>query len=291
MCLRLRPTFRRATAVCVGGTPPSCTRRLGVADRNAPRLRRVRPYTRGMCTLVVAFRMYPGVPLLVAANRDERLDRASRGPFVWPGPPRFIAPRDEVSGGSWLGLNEHGLFVGITNRAGAPPDPRRRSRGELVIDALHASTARDAHDRLSSLAPETYNPFHLLYADSRSAHLSWSDGTTLHRDDLAPGLHVVTERSAGAPDTPRAVRIRRAWESLGADAPDVAAVQALLAEHDHDRPLDAICVHTDAVGYGTRSSMILTLPEDAAQAKLLWAEGKPCRSPFVDLSALLAEIG
>ena len=82
-----------------------------------------------MCTLALAVGVSPSLPLVVAANRDELLARPAVPPFLWPrepGAPRILSPRDEVAGGTWLGLNEHALFVGITNRAGAPPDPARR---------------------------------------------------------------------------------------------------------------------------------------------------------------------
>src|SRR5579871_991767 len=98
-----------------------------------------------MCTLVVALGQFPGFPLVVAANRDEKLDRPATPPRIWPGAEPFIAPRDEVAGGSWLGFNRHGVFVGITNRFGVPPDPTKKSRGQIVIDALSAPSARAQH--------------------------------------------------------------------------------------------------------------------------------------------------
>ena len=67
-----------------------------------------------MCTLVVASHVLPDRPLVVVANRDEQLDRASSPPFAWK--EGFFAPRDDVAGGTWLGVNDHGVFVGITNR-------------------------------------------------------------------------------------------------------------------------------------------------------------------------------
>jgi uncharacterized protein with NRDE domain len=241
-----------------------------------------------MCTLVVAVDLYPAVPLFVAANRDERLDRASSGPMLWPGPPKFVAPRDEVAGGTWLGLNEHGLFVGVTNRAGTPPDPRRQSRGTLVLETLHAPTAAKAHQQLARLSGNEHNPFHLFYGDRQSAHLTWSDGTTLTQANLAPGLHVITERSPGLEaDTPRAARIRRAWNKLPAAAtgsPAIADVQALLSQHDPNNPLDAVCVHADAVGYGTRSSMVLALHDAPNELQLWWSEARPCTTAFTDIS-------
>lgn len=128
-----------------------------------------------MCTLAIWLRPGADVPLVVFANRDERLDRPSLPPRVEAGRPRVLAPVDVQEGGTWLGLNEHGVFVGITNRAGAPRDPSRRSRGALVRDALAASSARDARARLEALVHGTHNPFHLLYADRDEAFLTWDD--------------------------------------------------------------------------------------------------------------------
>src|SRR5262245_10355038 len=112
-----------------------------------------------MCTLIAAFQQWPALPLLVAANRDEALARPALGPMCWDGAPRFVAPRDEKAGGSWLGLNEHGLFVGITNRAGSSADPGGRSRGLLVTAALAERSARELNHRLQGTDPHAYNSF------------------------------------------------------------------------------------------------------------------------------------
>ena len=153
-----------------------------------------------MCTLVAFIHVWPGSPLVVAANRDERLDRAASGPTRWAGE-RFFAPRDEVAGGTWLGLQDSGLFVGVTNRAGSPRDATRASRGQLVVDALRLGSARKVHEGFSmTLDAHRYNPFHLLYADPDAAFVTWFDGSALHQEELRSGLTVVTERSLGGND-------------------------------------------------------------------------------------------
>jgi uncharacterized protein with NRDE domain len=241
-----------------------------------------------MCTLAVAVGVSASLPLVVAANRDEVLARPAVPPFLWPGPPRIVAPRDEVALGTWLGLNEHALFVGVTNRAGTAPDLSLRSRGALVVDALRAPSAAALHERLADVDPRAYNPFHLLYADRVSAHLTWSDGAALHRSDLAPGVHVVTERSFGAGDDRRGALARQLWRELHGDL-SPAALGALLARHAED-PFAATCVHADAFGYGTRSSLILTLGMRWADTHFLWAEGRPCVTPFVEQTALVSAL-
>src|SRR3954463_16360392 len=101
-----------------------------------------------MCTLAAFVGPSPATPLVVAANRDEMLARPAVPPFLWPGAPRVLSPRDEVGGGTWLGLNEHALFVGVTNRAGAPPDRSLLSRGALVAESLRARSAASLHEQL-----------------------------------------------------------------------------------------------------------------------------------------------
>lgn len=248
-----------------------------------------------MCTLIAAVQAWPDAPLVIAANRDEFLARPATPPFLRPGSasagvPRILAPRDELAGGTWLALNDRALFVGITNRAGPPPDPARRSRGALVMDAARARSAASLHAELASLDPATYNPFHLFYADRETAHLTWSDGTRLHRSDLDPGVHIVTEQSLARAEPARARRIRDRWAREIAGHPlDLERLRALLVEHAED-PFAGTCVHLDARGYGTRSSLLLALGRSWDTAELRWAEGRPCETPFAvrpDLIELL----
>src|SRR5690349_17229607 len=114
-----------------------------------------------MCTLILAHRYFQGAPLVLAANRDEFLARRASGPGVVDGSPKILMPRDEVAGGTWLGLNAGGLFVGVTNRAGSSVDRARRSRGLLVADALRAGSAAELHRELARLDPSIHNAFHL----------------------------------------------------------------------------------------------------------------------------------
>ncbi|MHB8876886.1 MAG: NRDE family protein [Myxococcaceae bacterium] len=237
-----------------------------------------------MCTLAVDFRPDAEWPLVIAANRDERLDRPASPPRLWPGPVPFLAPCDESAGGSWLGLNARGLFAGITNRFGASRDGGRESRGTLVIEALGHQSAEALHRALGGLSAARFNAFHLLYADRQAAFVTWSDGSTVQQQTLAPGLHVVTERSLGGDDRARSELVKERWSRLdGRYPPDPVALQALLSVHAED-VLGGTCVHAPAFGYGTRSSMVLFLARELSRSELRWAEGPPCITPFQELS-------
>jgi uncharacterized protein with NRDE domain len=108
---------------------------------------------------------------------------------------------DLEAGGTWLGLNERGVFVGLTNlrpdavgkqplEASALARSDLRSRGDVVMAALEAHSADRAAGVLAELEEEAYNPFQLLVADEREAWL------TIYRDRprtvaLEAGVHIV----------------------------------------------------------------------------------------------------
>jgi uncharacterized protein with NRDE domain len=250
-----------------------------------------------MCTILAAVGVWPELPLVIAANRDEALDRPASAPQLWPAGEvaarAVVAPRDLKAGGTWLGLNDAELFVGITNRRAAT-DSSRRSRGELVFTALGAADHAEARARVLALDPRAYNPFHLLLADRSGAVVIWSDGECLHEHMLAPGVHWITERSFGAGDSRRHQLLAElAIELAAGPAPEPSRWRSILADHrPHHAPgetpgpgsvgFDSMCVHAGPLNYGTRSSTLIELGRTRGQARFLHAQGRPCEHDFVD---------
>ncbi len=233
-----------------------------------------------MCTLILATRVWADAPLVVAANRDEALDRAA-------GPPRryrlgertLLAPEDKVAGGTWPGLNDQGLFVGITNRFGLPKDPARRSRGRLVEQALGYESAAAAYQGLLHLSPLEENGFHLVLADREEAFLIYNDGAQIHRAPIPAGLLVVTERSFDAGPTRRTNTIAAELNLLTGSGPELSKLEALLRTHDADG-FEGVCVHVADLGYGTRSSTVIQLSANG-QVDFRFADGPPCQNPHL----------
>ena len=123
--------------------PPVSPRRSGRAGGGAPGRRWASVGWPPMCLLVVASQLVDGEPLIVGANRDEILERPSTSVTVLDvGPPRILGGRDELSGGTWLAVNEHGVCAGLTNQPlGEAKDPSKRSRGELPLALARHTTA------------------------------------------------------------------------------------------------------------------------------------------------------
>jgi uncharacterized protein with NRDE domain len=243
-----------------------------------------------VCTLAVAFRSDRRWPVVIAANRDERLGRASEGWAIRDGAGgrRYAAPRDLVAGGTWMGVSARGVVAALTNYhapASWYPDPKRRSRGELVPRALAAPSAGEAYAALRATDLAHWNPFHLVVADGADAFLVWYDGERSGGEPLAPGLHVVTESDRDGRD-PRAELVRARWPV----EPGIERLRDVLTVHaPAGDPRAGTCIHGDPA-YGTRSSAILRVAPALAASDLFVAEDRPCVSPFEDRSELLARL-
>jgi uncharacterized protein with NRDE domain len=240
-----------------------------------------------MCTLILLHRCVPGMPLVVAANRDESLERPAAPPALLTVPgPAVVAPLDLRAGGTWLGVNRAGLFAALTSR----PDPARRSRGLLVLDALEATSASAAARRLQQLPARRYNPFNLVVADAERAFaLVYAESARL--EPLARGVHVIGNADPLAPDERKVARLRARAEAVASSPAD--GVLDRLAEicRGHEGcadPLEDTCIHTPR--YGTRSSALLRIGGPPATDAFRFADGPPCRTAYVDCTHLLGAL-
>ncbi len=246
-----------------------------------------------MCTLIVLDRVVPGQPLVVGSNRDEYLARPAAAPArvaAEGGRPAFVAPQDLEAGGTWMGVNARGLFVGLTNRHTAELQAKRRSRGLLVRDALGCPDARSVAEEMRENLAGTYNPFHLLYGDGRSTFLTCLRGEGAETRELAPGLHVLGSRDPDDLSSSKLRRIREAVQRLalgGTPRSLFEGLAALLRNHEGGaNPLEHVCIHTQS--YGTRSSTLLSLGEE--RWRYWHAEGPPCESKYLNMTGLLDEL-
>ena len=93
-----------------------------------------------MCLIVFAWKLIPGCPLILAANRDEFYARPSQSADWWQDAPHVYAGRDLQAGGTWLGINKQARFAALTNiRDGSGKSESAPSRGSLVADYLQSS--------------------------------------------------------------------------------------------------------------------------------------------------------
>ena len=220
-------------------------------------------------------------PLLLAANRDERLDRAWDPPAAyWSERPSVIAGRDRTAGGTWMGVNRHGLVAAVLNRTGSlGPASGKRSRGTLPLIALDHGLAADAARAIGTLDGTEYRSFNLVLADRDGVWFVRNDDSgTITALVLPPGLHMVTARD---PDDATSARVARHLPRFRAasapEPPDWGDWPHLLA--DDEGPRDAALNVPPQAGFGTVCASLLALPAKGA-ATWLFAAGRPGEAPF-----------
>lgn len=94
-----------------------------------------------------------------------------------------LAPSDPSGGGTWVGVNEHGVAATLLNlnlQDAPAKQAHHQSRGLLVLEALkHTSASTAASWLKQNTAPKNTLPFRLVIADQNGVHLIHSDGQSL----------------------------------------------------------------------------------------------------------------
>lgn len=137
-----------------------------------------------MCLAIILFKLIQNYPIVVAANRDECYDRKGSEPYeIRSG---IFAAKDTKAGGTWLGINKHGLIVGLTDKPTNDFDTNRRSRGLLVLDALACRESIEVDTTIIYPPdPPRYNNFNLFYANATEGSIV-SSKTGLHEYTKMP---------------------------------------------------------------------------------------------------------
>lgn len=186
-----------------------------------------------MCTVIVGFDPEASTPLVLAALRDEMVDRAWEPPAAhWPDRPELVGGRDVREGGTWLAARRPGApgaprVAALLNGAqpvtphptapgrptasvppgttpppetSVPPGTTRYTRGRLPLAA-----ADNGKIELDPAQARHYEPFHLLVADPGGAVLHSWDGGALREERLPTGVTVLVNSGWDAQE-PRARR-------------------------------------------------------------------------------------
>lgn len=245
-----------------------------------------------MCTFTLAWQTFEDAPVVVAANRDEQFDRPTVPPARRDWNADVVAPADEEAGGTWLGYNEHGVLVALTNRWVDEDLSGERSRGLLVRDALGFESAEDAARHVErELDEQSYEGFNLVLADQSAALLvEWWGGRRLR--NLDPGVHIVVNvgadgeyvipsyrEAAGQRQATNADAVRATLQPEPGEGSREWLDRASEVISDHEY---GVCIHGD--GFGTRSSSLIQM-----DSEVLWkfADGPPCRTAYERVEAVL----
>jgi uncharacterized protein with NRDE domain len=234
-----------------------------------------------MCTVILLIRPGHVWPLVLAANRDEMLDRPWEPPAAhWPDRPGVIAGRDRLGGGTWMGVNRDGVAAAVLNRPGSlGPAAGKRSRGELPLLALAQHSAGAAAAAIAGLDAGAWRSFNLVLADRHGAWFVRGLGHGRPQAQaMTDGLHMVTAHDPDDPESPRVARHLARLRAADPPGPgNWRAWQDILSDRTGE-PAEQINV-VPRGGFGTVCASLLALPQTGPPV-WLFAAGPPDRAPF-----------
>jgi len=208
-------------------------------------------------------------------NRDESVRRGpARAPQLLElEGVRALAPCDADAGGTWLGVNEHGLALGLLNAwdaRGQPAEPR--SRGLLVRELLSARSADEVVARLAGAPLERYRGFTLAcFEPGHEPRVRAWDGRELTEPEArAPLCSSSLERGRAQLERER-VFARMVGARLAREA-----FESFHASHAPERGPWSPCMHRDDASTVSASQVRV----DARAVSIRYAGGPPCTTAF-----------
>jgi uncharacterized protein with NRDE domain len=253
-----------------------------------------------MCLIAFAIGVSERWPLMIAANRDEFLDRPTLPLARWqtPSGQEVLSGRDLRAGGTWMGITPGGRIAFLTNVRGARADAGARSRGELVTRWLESRD--DAAGFVAALEDDgaDYAGFNLVLGDFQRNAWAWvtnkpvvvSGASSLYLQALPPGLYGLSNAALDTP-WPKTLALKQSlhaaleaspnletatlqaslWSALGnrqrAPQEDLPATGVPLALEE---ALSSAFVDFPDHAYGTRSSTVLLAARDPASPSVQW---------------------
>jgi uncharacterized protein with NRDE domain len=227
-----------------------------------------------MCLIVFAWKSHPGYELILAANRDEFLDRPALPARFWPEFPEILAGKDLKEGGTWMGVDVMGRFSAVTNyREIGNIKKNAASRGSLPLNYLAGEDAPGKYLSEIDKNAMAYNGFNLLTGNTQS--LWYYSNVTRKTIELDPGIFGLSNHLL---DTPwfKVKRSREVFEGLVSDGePDDEKILAMLSdpveapesklpdtglEKEVEKKVSAAFISME--NYGTRCSTILRISKD-----------------------------
>ena len=225
-----------------------------------------------MCLVLIAWRVHPQFPCLIAANRDEFHARPAVPAQWWSDDSQILAGRDQLAGGTWLGITRAGRFAALTNYR--DPEQRRAdapSRGALVTSILQ-STASTAQilTHLRAVGAD-FNGFNVIFSDGLQLGIYESVRDAGRK--LGPGLYGLSNHLLDTP-WPKVSISKSRLAAAMCDMTDTEQILALLRDDkptlDSRLPSTGVSLEWErllssafvrAPEYGTRCSTIVRLDQ------------------------------
>jgi len=239
-----------------------------------------------MCLIAFAIGVSERLPLVIAANRDEFLNRPTQPLARWhtPGGQEIISGRDLIAGGTWLGMTPGGRVAFLTNVREPEPRAAPWSRGMLLTRWFESRSNVEEFSGLLEHDAHQYGAFNLVVGDLQEGAWMWLTNRSKEARGcearlLAPGIYGLSNAALDTP-WPKTVALKKAleaalldpdsthspsdawqttlWAALASRArASLSGLPSTGISQPREVALSSAFVEMPEHGYGTRSSTVL----------------------------------
>jgi uncharacterized protein with NRDE domain len=193
-----------------------------------------------------------GPRFVLAANRDEDYERATKPAHLWEDAPDVVGGRDALHGGSWLAVSRRGRFAAVTNLRGAVQ--RSRSRGLLVSAFVKSDESPETFAANVAREAEHYAGFHLIVGEFGKTMVYVAADEQPHV--LEPGIYAFSNAPLGEHWPKVSLAIAKMQEDPGVSD----LLRFLNTPRNTGRVEEEVFIAGDR--YGTRASTVVIATMD-----------------------------
>jgi uncharacterized protein with NRDE domain len=242
-----------------------------------------------MCTFILLYKLLKDYPVIALHNRYLGLDTLEK-------PPQgmdygIFCPIDVASKGTWIGINNDGLLLAITNQETQRLKNPGRSRGLLALDILRdfSSSFEAKESLLNTEVKKLYRSGNFVLADKDTAwHVIWDREVVAWEIKAGPyAVGVVTiipEIRMNVCDpillSDSEKRRKRALNLLKNYNPKtvqdaISKIMQVSSDHEYGKTTASICWHSTE--FKQTSSTIIALGDPAF---FYYCKGNHCENVF-----------
>ena len=243
-----------------------------------------------MAIMAFLYKTAADSPILISYNREERPDRPSQAPRIQSGCPRIICGIDRKAGGTWFGVNQHGMFVATLNAPKRELPYSPRSRGLLCRELLNIRTPREASETaIRELESNNYAGVNSVIGDAEQAFVIYG-GQTVSMEEIKPGLHIFSMNKMDDyyDDRQELVRRQLTLQRLDSSVTFLAIASKTFARKPTLDGRRGVVLTSGDIQ--TVSGILLSLPYKGYGAVLQCSPLSPSESKYEDVSALLRQV-
>ncbi len=228
--------------------------------------------------------MKEDLPLILASNRDEFYNRGGEKPALREeGGYSYLAPRDPQAGGTWLGINEAGLVVALTNQPDPEEDSSAPSRGKLVNGLLEkAENVSAAKQWLGGKKLQTFNPFSIVVVGSKGLYYYRLNKNDEIRKKNEEKCCFFLSNQTSIEIFPPSARDRFPWGGHGTETSVErlrGRLQNFCRQHHGFKDHENLCRHGEESGTVSSSIILLDLKDNKLHYD--YAPGPPCKKRYI----------